>query len=64
MPDINSNAERPPANIMEVELAPVQREALDRMVDLTGKSADSLAQLMFDWGFESWDSLARLVEPE
>jgi hypothetical protein len=49
---------------MEVELAPVQREALDRMVDLTGKSADSLAQLMFDWGFESWDSLARLVEPE
>ena len=44
-----------------VELAPVQWDALDKMVDLTGKSDDSLAQLMFDHGFESWDSLARLM---
>jgi hypothetical protein len=32
---------------------------MDKMVELTGKSADSLVQLMFDHGFESWDSLAR-----
>ena len=56
--------ERPRLSTEVVEIEAVQREALDKMVDLTGKSADSLVQLMFDHGFETWDSLARLVEPE
>ncbi|WP_321493960.1 hypothetical protein [uncultured Desulfobacter sp.] len=43
--------ERPHLSIETVELADVQIEAIDRMVDLTGKSFDSLVQLMFDWGF-------------
>ena len=51
-------------NTMTIELAPTQGEAIDRMVDLTGKSADSLVQLMFEHGFEAWDSLARFIEPE
>ena len=54
--------EQPPVDTLVVELAPVQREALDKMVDMTGGSDDSLAQLMFDHGFESWDSPARLVK--
>ncbi|WP_320040649.1 hypothetical protein [uncultured Desulfobacter sp.] len=56
--------ERPRLSTEVVEIEAVQREALDKMVDLTGKSADSPVQLMFDHGFETWDSLARLVEPE
>lgn len=55
---------RPAITTETVEIADVQMEAMGKMVDLTGKSPDSLVQLMFDWGFESWDSLARLVEPE
>jgi len=54
----------PQIEVMEIELHPVQRKAIDKMVDLTGKSADSLVQLMFEHGYESWDSLSRLIEPE
>ncbi|WP_321419333.1 hypothetical protein [uncultured Desulfobacter sp.] len=56
--------ERQQITIEPVEIADVQMESIDKMVDLTGKSAGSLVQLMFDHGFETWDSLARLVEPE
>jgi len=56
--------ERPRLSIETVEIADVQIESIDRMVDLTGKSAGSLVQLMFEHGYEAWDSLARLVEPE
>jgi hypothetical protein len=54
--------ERPPLDTIVVELAPVQREALGRMVDLTGVSDDSLAQAMFDYGFETMDGLARWIK--
>ena len=56
--------ERQPITTETVEIADVQMEALDKMVELTGKSSDSLVQLMFDHGYETWDSLARLIEPE
>jgi hypothetical protein len=56
--------EQAPIDTIAVELAPTQREALDKMVDLTGKSADSLVQLMFDHGFETWDSLSRLIKTQ
>nr|WP_320193595.1 hypothetical protein [uncultured Desulfobacter sp.] len=55
---------RPSITTETVEINAVQMEAVDSMVQLTGKSAGSLVQLMFEHGFESWDSLARLVEPE
>ena len=54
--------ERPPVDTLVVELADVQRDELNKMVNLTGVSDESLAQLMFDHGFESWDSLVRLVK--
>ena len=54
--------EQAPVDTMVVEFAATQRESLDKMVGLTGKSADSLAQLMFDHGFETWDSLARMIK--
>jgi len=56
--------ERPPVDIMVVELAPVQRDTLDEMVDLTGKSDDSLAQTIFDWGFEPMADMARMLSPK
>lgn len=49
---------------IEIELAPSQRDALDKLVDLTGKDPGDIAQLIFDHGLESWDSLARLIDPE
>jgi len=59
MSDINSTDK---VDVLTIELAPIQREALNKMVNLTGVSDESLAQLMFDHGFESWDSLARLIK--
>ena len=50
--------------IIEIELAGPQSDALDKLVDLTGKDPGDIAQLIFDYGLESWDSLARLVAPE
>lgn len=49
---------------MEIDLAPVQQEALDKMVEMTGVSDDSLAQAMFNYGFEAMDGLARMIKPE
>lgn len=39
--------ERPPIDTLVVELADVQRDQLNTMVDLTGVSDDSLAQTIF-----------------
>ncbi len=47
-----------------IELAPTQQAALDKIVEMTGKSPESIAQIAFDHGLESWDSLARLIEPD
>ena len=59
MPDINYTDK---VDVLTIELAPVQREALDKMVEMTGVSDDSLAQAMFDYGFEAMDGLARLIK--
>lgn len=55
--------ERPPIDALSIELADVQREALDEMVTMTGVSDDSLAQAMFDYGFEAMDGMARMMNP-
>lgn len=55
--------EHPAIDTLVVELAPVQREQLNRMVDLTGKLDDSLAQMIFDWGFEPMSDMARMIKP-
>lgn len=47
-----------------IELAPTQKAALDKIVALTGKNPGDIAQLIFDHGLESWDSLALLIEPD
>ena len=54
--------ERPPVDTLVVELADVQRDELDKMVNMTGVSDDSLAQAMFDYGFEAMDGLARMIK--
>jgi len=56
--------ERPPVDTMVVELAPVQRKELDKMVNLTGVDDDSLAQTIFDWGFEPMTDMARMASPK
>jgi len=53
--------ERPPVDTLVVELAHVQRDELDKMVNMTGVSDDSIAQAMFDYGFEAMDGLARMI---
>ena len=58
MSDINHTE----VDTLIIELAPVQREALDQMVDLTGVDDENLAQLMFDHGFEAMSDMARLIE--
>ena len=50
------------ADVLTIELAPVQREALDKTVELTGFDDETLAQAMFDYGFEAMDGLARLTK--
>ena len=54
--------ERPPVDTLVVELAPVQRDQLNRMIDLTGVNDDSLAQTIFDWGFEPMADMARMIK--
>jgi len=53
--------ERPPVDTLVVELAPVQRDELNKMVDLTGVEDDSFAQIIFDWGFEPMANMARMI---
>lgn len=53
--------EQPPVDTLVVELDSVQREELDKMVDVTGISDDSLAQTVFDWGFEPMADMARML---
>jgi len=45
-----------------VELADVQQDELNRMVDLTEIADDSLAQTIFDWGFEPMSDMARMIK--
>ncbi len=54
--------EQAPVDTLVVELVSVQREALDKMVSMTGVSDGSLAQAMFDYGFEAMDGLARIIK--
>jgi len=54
--------ERPPIDTLVVELAPVQRDELDKMVSLTGISDDSLTQIIFDHGFEPMADMARMIK--
>lgn len=54
--------ERPPVDTLVVELAEVQRDQLNKMVNLTGVDDDSLAQTIFDWGFEPMADMARMIK--
>ncbi|MDX9963959.1 hypothetical protein [Desulfobacter postgatei] len=45
-----------------VELADTQRDELEQIVALTGVSEDSLAQTIFDWGFEPMSDMARMIK--
>jgi len=54
--------ERPPVDTLVVELADTQRDELEQIVALTGVSEDSLAQTIFDWGFEPMSDMARMIK--
>ena len=54
--------QRPPVDTLVVELADVQREEMNKMVNQTGVDDDSLAQIIFDWGFEPMADMARMIQ--